>query len=140
MGRRHSVRGNRRRLTVATVTLATLAALTSCSGGSSLSAEDFKSGVCRDSAQSVIAVDDAVNKLEADEKAPAEVVETLKQSQTQLRDVREKADEALTVRISALTNAIGAFRIGIDAGTIGPEQTELVDTAVQGVIDSCTTS
>jgi hypothetical protein len=140
MVRWHDVRGNGLRLTVATVTLGTLTALASCSGGSSLSEEDFKSGVCRDSAQSVIAVDDAVQQLEADEKAPAEVVEALKQSQTQLREVRDEAEEALTVKISALTNAIGAFRIGIDAGTIGPEQTELVDTALQGVIDSCTTS
>lgn len=132
-------RGSGLRLT-ATVTLGALAALTACSGGSSLSEEDFKSGVCADSAKSVIAVDDAVAQLEADEKSPAEVVETLKQSQTQLRDVRDQAAEELTVKISALTNAIGAFRIGIDAGTIGPEQTELVDTAVQGVIDSCTTS
>jgi hypothetical protein len=139
MGRWHGVRS--KGLPVAIVGATLSMAFASCSvGGSPLSEDDFEPGVCRDSAQSVIAIDDAVRQLDEDEKAPTEVVDTLKQSQTRLRETREGADEELRARLSALTNAIGAFRIGIDAGTAGPEQTQAVDTALQGVIDRCTTS
>ena len=140
MGRSRTGRDNVLRAALAAAAVTGLATLAACSGGSSLSQEDFKSGVCRDSARSLIAVDDAVQQLKDDAKEPAEVAATLEQSQTRLREVREQADESLTEKISALTNAIGAFRIGIDADTIGPAQTQVVDTALQGVLDSCTTS
>lgn len=108
-------------------------------GGSNLSEDDFNAGVCRKAAEPIIMIDTAVQQLQDEDKKPNEVVDTLKQSQSQLRKARDEADETLKQQLTALTDAIGVFRIGIDTGTVGPDQTKVIAKALKPVVATCTT-
>lgn len=110
-----------------------------CTGdeGPDLSREDFKPGVCRESAQPVIDLRTAVQQIQDGEASQASAG-TLQERQQELRATRDGADDSLRAKLTELTNAIGVLRIGIDAGTVGPAQTEDVTAALERVIAACT--
>lgn len=122
-------------LTVASTSLAAAA----CSAdGSELSADDFRAGVCRDSAAAILEVQETVQQLNDDPEAVGAARSVLEQRQKELRTNREQADGELRDHFTDLTNAIGYLRISIDADTFRPAQTEDVSAALDRVVTACT--
>ena len=111
--------------------------LAACTGEDSLSPDDFQSGTCQRAAESVIAVDDAVGRLRAEDSTVEEVAAALEEPQRALRELRPEADEELELRLADLTNAIGFLRIGADTGTFDEAQADAVSRGVQGVVGVC---
>lgn len=105
--------------------------------GSELSREDFKPGVCRESAQPVIDVRSALEQLQEGTDSSQAPADTLEKRQRELRAKRDEADDSLRAKLTDLTNAIGVLRIGIDAGTVGPAQTKKVEAALDRVVAAC---
>lgn len=119
---------------------AAAALLTGCMGGAApqYDASAYRPGDCRTASAPVFEIDAAVRPVLGEGGAPADAAAELKMSQqalistmSALRDADVRADAQRVV------DAVGFYRIGVDAKNFTPKLAKDVRTASQSLLTAC---
>ena len=135
-GKRTSVRVDRRVVGVATLMALSLSA---CSSGSDprFEVSDLAAGACRDAGEALLAVERSQRELAAGDIEPDAAAADYKDLQDHLLDARDGAPPEVASGLRSLVTAMGFFRVGVDAGTLGDAQTDQVREALDDTLDAC---
>ncbi|HVE63656.1 MAG TPA: hypothetical protein VNB94_07640 [Mycobacteriales bacterium] len=106
--------------------------------GLAYNAARYRSGDCKVTSRLAFEIDEAVKPVVAGDTKPARVVDDLKALQKELIDaVPGIADAKLRDGAQDVVDAVGFYRIGIDAEKFTPELAKNVATASRRFLSSC---
>lgn len=95
------------------------------------------SSACRDAGEDLLAVERSQRELAAEEIEPTAAAADYKDLQARLLEAREGAPQEVGTALRSLVTAMGFFRVGVDAGTLGEEQTAQVRDALDDALTAC---
>ena len=113
--------------------------LASCSSDSDprFERQDLSAGACRDAGADLLAVEQSQRSLAAGDIDAQEAAADYKDLQARLLEARDGAAQEVSSALRSLVTTMGFFRVGVDAGTLGDEQTEQVREALEGALAAC---
>ena len=118
-----------------------LALLSGCSGSddtSSYDEADYRAGDCRTAAPDVFAIRLVVEQVVADDEEPSSVVGGLQTLQQRLIGTSARiSDQATKDSAQKVIDAVGFYRIGIDAKNFTPKLASDVHDSAQRFLDTC---
>lgn len=113
--------------------------LTACSSDSDprFDVSDLSDGACREAGEDLLAVERSQRGLAADDVEPAAAAADYKVLQGRLLEAREGAPQEVGSALRSLVTAMGFFRVGVDAGTLGEKQTDQLRKALDDALVAC---
>ena len=119
---------------------ALLVGCTSGDGRPSYAAADYRGGECATSSRVVFAVREEARDVVDGEMRPADAVGKMKAHQAELiQAVAGMADPAVKGSAQDVVDAVGFYRIGVDAGTFAPKLATDVQTSAESFLAACST-
>lgn len=98
---------------------------------------DLSSGACRDAADELLAVETSQRRLAADEIDAEAAAQDYEDLQDRLLEAREGAPDEVGAALRRLVTAMGFFRVGVAADTIGDAQVDQVRDALDQTLAAC---
>lgn len=132
----HAPRSSRPARVVAGAAL--LAVVAAGCSSDSLDVEGFAAGACTDIAPTLQDVDEALRQVGDEDIEPRAAGDRFEAAREVLQPVADSGDEPAEP-VQALITQLGFFRIGVDSNNYDGTQDDAVRTALDGVVEACTT-
>ena len=99
----------------------------------------FKAGSCATMAPHVLSIGRDARRLGKGPTPPADLQNSLKTAQEQIRAAQPTLDAGLKAPVQALVTAVGVVRLSAVTGSFTPTMGTELSAAYDGVIKACTT-